>query len=114
MDANMNKAAADNASTVRLNYLHWLLMGGRLEYPQGEDLIGGCGQRRGRETMGVAMCLVTGGVVYTVTSRSNVTLIILNQEIVAKQQFNKYKTDQYSRFSQKLNVMYMFKSITHT
>lgn len=36
-DINMDKAR------VRLNYLHWFLMGGRLEHPQEVDLIGGCG-----------------------------------------------------------------------
>lgn len=43
----MNKMGADNGNGVRLNYLLWFLMGGRLEHPQGEDLMGGGGRGRG-------------------------------------------------------------------
>lgn len=65
----MEKAGPDNGSRVSLNYPHWFLMGGRLERPQGEDLIGGCGGRRGRRTR-VWHCFWGLGDVYVVMLRA--------------------------------------------
>lgn len=72
-------------------------MGGRLERPQGADLIGGCGWGRGRGNWAWQCVWWQVGIVYTVMSKSKVMRVLIKpkNKIVAKQQFhfNNNKTD---------------------
>lgn len=60
LDKNTNTAESNAGSRVRLYYLHWFLMGSRLEHPQGIRSDWRLRLREGKGDAGVAMSLVTG------------------------------------------------------